>query len=127
VFDRSKGMSEEKRLPLAIRGANELIELLSDQDSVSLIGMGEKPRWLIKDLALKTGRDRINQAIGDIKPERDPADTALYDAISQAHDYLKETPRHGTQQVIIVISIAKNIEGIYLAKTCLRGLKRRKS
>ena len=111
VFDRSRSMSQGKRLPRAKRGASDLIALLADQDSVSLVGMSDKPGWIIKDLSLTTGRDRIHQAIWDIKPETESADTALYDTIGQAYDYLEKTPRQGTQRIIIVLSVAEDIEG----------------
>ncbi|MCI0442705.1 VWA domain-containing protein [bacterium] len=101
VFDTSGSMKEEDRIIHAREGASALLEILSDDDSFSLLPFSSIPAWAFRNTALKSGRTTAMSRIQAMFPS---GGTALYDAISLAYDDLSKNPQTNRISAIVVLT-----------------------
>jgi VWFA-related protein len=95
VLDSSDSMSGE-RINQARRALDELLNRLQDrEDETCLFSFDEEPRLL---QGWTTDRDVIRRALRDVDPS---GRTALYDAVSQAVDYVS-TGRHRKKALLVI-------------------------
>ncbi len=95
VLDSSDSMSGE-RMNQARRALDELLSRLRDrEDEVCLFSFDEEPRLL---QGWTTDRDAIRRALRNVDPT---GRTALYDAVSQAVDYVS-TGRHRKKALLVI-------------------------
>jgi len=95
VLDSSDSMSGE-RMTQARRALDELLNRLRDrEDEVCLSSFDEEPRLL---QGWTTDRDAIRRALRNVDPT---GRTALYDAVSQAVEYVS-TGRHRKKALLVI-------------------------
>lgn len=84
VFDTSGSMKEGDRMPNAREGALQLLTMLHDHDSFSLLPFSDRPTWVLEGSEVGKSRDEARQRISGLFPE---GGTALYDAIAAAYEH----------------------------------------
>ena len=100
AIDVSGSMQGEK-IDNAKLGAKQLIDLLDKEDSLSLMSFNDQVAWAGQGLSVATGRQKAAQTVDSYFAGNE---TALYDAISQAHRYLTEKAGGDRIAAIIVLS-----------------------
>src|SRR5262249_9825014 len=85
VFDTSGSMNEDQKIQNAREGAKQLVSLLGDNDSFSLLPFSSQWSWASQDIFMKQGRTESLQTINSLFAE---GQTALYDSISTAYAHL---------------------------------------
>jgi Ca-activated chloride channel family protein len=102
VFDQSESMGwEAGKLENAKAGAKEIVKGLGDDDSMGLLVFCENLHWKNRGTKLKEGREELAQAVDAIKAV---GQTALYDAIADAHRQLKATAGPDEMTAIVVLT-----------------------
>ena len=101
VFDTSGSMKENRKMPNAQNGAKQLINMLDGADYLSLLPFDTQPVWSGKDMLMSSSRDSATEMIGSFIPG---GDTALYDAIDQAYQYLLENIKSDRISAIVVLT-----------------------
>jgi Ca-activated chloride channel family protein len=102
VLDTSGSMNDNGKIQNAREGAKQLVNLLSDNDRLSLLPFNSQVTWANQDVPIKTGRDQLAQTIGSLFAQ---SGTALYDAIDTAYQYLlpQSEAREGDSILSIVV------------------------
>jgi Ca-activated chloride channel family protein len=101
VFDRSGSMNFGGKLTNAKRGAREVVGMLGDEDSLALLTFSDKPAWVNRGVLMKDGRKEMEERIGGILAD---GETALYDSIASAYDFLQEKPDPAVISAIVVLT-----------------------
>src|SRR5262249_41531373 len=109
VFDRSGSMNAGGKLSNAKKGARQVVKLLGDQDSLGLLTFSDNRDLPITFYKLgakaegteKTGRETLDRKIDGLFAD---GETALYDSIEAAHDFLEKNPEPNTITAIIVLT-----------------------
>ena len=85
VLDTSGSMNEEQKMQNAREGAKQLVSMLDESDTFSLLPFSTRMNWAFQDLPVKTGRQRAEQTISGLFAD---GGTALYDSIDAAYKHL---------------------------------------
>jgi Ca-activated chloride channel family protein len=86
VFDTSGSMNEDQKIQNAREGAKQLVSLLTDNDTFSLLPFNNNLSWASQDVALKQGRTQSLETIGSLFAS---GGTALYDSIAAGYAHLQ--------------------------------------
>lgn len=100
VIDVSNSMFGQE-LEAAKSGAGQLVDLLGDDDRVSLLAFSDHLHWLAQGLQLATDRPRAHAAIDALHID---GMTSLYDAIAEAGSYLTAHPSPDMITAMVVLS-----------------------
>ena len=87
VLDTSGSMNDNGKIQNAREGAKQLVNLLSDNDRLSLLPFNSRASWASQDLQIKTGRGDLIRAIDSLFAG---GGTALYDSIDMGYQHLLE-------------------------------------
>jgi len=101
VLDTSGSMNDEEKMPNARAGAAELIDLLDDQDTLSLLPFSTRLNWAGQGLEMKDSRAKAKATVSALVAD---GETALYDAIAAARQYLIDHPDPGKISAIVVLT-----------------------
>jgi Ca-activated chloride channel homolog len=101
ALDVSGSMNREDRIGNARAGALELIDLLSDDDTFSLLTFNSRPTWLLKGASVRELRAEIRATISSLTAD---GGTALYDAAAEAHAYLQSLDNDQSITAVVVLS-----------------------
>ncbi len=101
VLDTSGSMTSSQKMANAKEGALQLLNMLGEQDTFSLLPFNTKPSWAIQGEQVKEGREAARKKIQSLFAG---GGTALYDAVSQANGYLGQNPQPGKISAIVVLS-----------------------
>jgi Ca-activated chloride channel homolog len=85
VLDTSGSMNEEQKMKNAREGAKQLVSMLDDSDTFSLLPFSTRMNWAFQDLPVKTERERAEQTVSGLFAD---GGTALYDSIDAAYKHL---------------------------------------
>jgi Ca-activated chloride channel homolog len=85
VFDVSGSMNEDNRLVNARDGAKQLVNMLGDEDQLSLVPFSDDTRWVTRQEPLKTGRAPAMNLLGGLIAD---GGTRLYDSIDSANSFI---------------------------------------
>jgi len=85
VLDTSGSMNEEQKMQNAREGAKQLVSMLDDSDTFSLLPFSTRMNWAFQDLPVKTERERAEQTVSGLFAD---GGTALYDSIDAAYKHL---------------------------------------
>jgi Ca-activated chloride channel family protein len=112
VFDTSGSMNEDQKIQNAREGAKQLVSLLGDNDTFSLLPFNSQMSWASQDMAMKQGRARSLTVIDSLFAH---GGTALYDSISAAYDHLLERqngdPAHDSRiRAVVVLTDGEDTE-----------------
>jgi len=84
----------------AKEGARQLIQLLGDDDTFSLLPFNSQSYWLVQDTALKDGRQPALDKVNSLFPS---GRTALYDSIGLASQHFSGRPADNRRIDAIVV------------------------
>jgi Ca-activated chloride channel family protein len=101
ALDVSGSMAEEDKLASALVGAEQLVEMLGDEDSLSLLVFNDQLQWAFKDARLEEERDQVATVLASLFAS---GGTALFDAIGDAHEYLSGARRPDRISAVVVLS-----------------------
>jgi len=102
VFDTSGSMNEEEKIQNARNGAKQLVSLLTDNDTFSLLPFSSTMSWASQDLPMKTGRTQTVQVIDSLFAS---GGTALYDSINVGYQHLLERQKSGAGSKIRAVVV----------------------
>ena len=103
VIDTSGSMKGDK-IQNARQGALQLLDMMNDRDTLSLLTFNSQPRWtVLKQVSLSKGRELARKQINGLFPG---GQTALYDAIDVAVQDLRQqmAKEPGKIAAIVVLS-----------------------
>ncbi len=81
AIDISFSMNRDEKLVNARKAAIEMVERLGENDTLTLLVFNDRVKTVLKEVPLKTGRQKIIKAIEGLKAK---GSTALYDAVIEA-------------------------------------------
>jgi len=102
VLDTSGSMNDNGKIQNAREGAKQLVNLLSDNDRLSLLPFNSRANWASQDLAIKTGRGDLLHTVDSLFAG---GGTALYDSIDMAYQHLLEQNSGGDPNSILSIVV----------------------
>lgn len=101
ALDVSGSMKEGGKWDAARAGAKAFLQLLGDQDHVSVVAFNDTVRWVTRDQPLRDVRDALLQQLDGMFAD---GGTALYDAIGGGLTHLRERRAQGRIQAVVVLS-----------------------
>ncbi len=101
VLDKSGSMKADGRMNGARDGAIEMLKMLNDKDSVSILSFDDKLGWMVQNGAVATERAKLQQRVKALFPG---GGTALYDATLAAHEYLQQNKQPGSISAVVVLT-----------------------
>ncbi len=101
VLDISGSMSQGGKINGAKKGALEMVNMLGDEDTVSLMVFNNRITWLDKSVKVSAGRPKMARRIKGLFPG---GGTALYDATNVAFDYLQKNRIKDTVSAVVVLT-----------------------
>jgi Ca-activated chloride channel family protein len=101
VFDTSGSMKQDNRMGGAKAGAVELLKMLGEDDTLSLLPFSSQPRWAKRDVAIRDGRTQAIDLVNNLIPD---GGTALYNSIDEAYRYLQDNPQPGRIAAVVVLT-----------------------
>ncbi|HEY2585664.1 MAG TPA: VWA domain-containing protein [Tepidisphaeraceae bacterium] len=107
VFDTSGSMQDENKLPNAKASALQLLSMLADADTISLLPFSSDMRWSGRNLSLATQR---SQAVATINALIADGGTRLYDSIDAAYAYLVNHPQPDRISAVVVLTDGQDTE-----------------
>jgi Ca-activated chloride channel family protein len=103
VLDRSGSMNDDDKLINARKGCFNIIEALGDGDTMGILTFSDDLKWVSKGQTLRDKQDRA-VLVEALKKVRADGETALYDAVAEAHRHLQETKKAGEITAIVVLT-----------------------
>jgi Ca-activated chloride channel family protein len=101
VLDTSGSMNDEGKIQSAREGAKQLVDLLSENDRLSLLPFSSQVNWAKQDIPIKNGKDLLNGTISSLFAG---GGTALYDAIDAGYQHLQaDRSQHGEDSILSVV------------------------
>lgn len=100
VLDTSGSMNEEQKMVNARQGANQLVSLLDDADTFSLLPFSTHLNWAFQDLPVKTQRQKAEDTISSLFAD---GGTELYDSIDAAYKHLLDKGEKNDQIRAVVV------------------------
>ncbi|HWY67846.1 MAG TPA: extracellular solute-binding protein [Terriglobales bacterium] len=85
VLDTSGSMNEDQKMQNAREGAKQLVSMLDDSDTFSLLPFSTRMNWAFQDLPVKTERQHATDTVSSLFAD---GGTALYDSIDAAYKHL---------------------------------------
>jgi len=102
VLDTSGSMNDNGKIQNAREGAKQLVNLLSDNDSLSLLPFNSHASWATQDLPIKTGKPDLLRAIDSLFAS---GGTALYDSINMGYQHLLDESQGGDPDAILSVVV----------------------
>lgn len=100
ALDISGSMKGAKLINARV-GAVRFLDALGDADNVSLLTFNHRLNWLARGLSLRTDRQPVKKKIKNLFAS---GNTALYDTIADAHQYLEQHPQLEKIAAVVVLS-----------------------
>ena len=120
VMDVSGSMKKNKRIDYARNAALKLIDLMGDQDRFSLLTFNNDTHWKLLDVDMSNGRDEARDAIRQLQPG---GATALYDAVTAAHDHLRKHPDPERIAAVVVLTDGADTRSLTKPGVMLRKVR----
>jgi Ca-activated chloride channel family protein len=109
VFDTSGSMQDNGKMPNAKSGAKQLIAALDAADHLSILPFSSTWNWAVKDLSVSREREA---AAGIVDSLFASGETALYDSIAQAYQYLQSNRTQDKISAIVVLTDGEDNKSI---------------
>ena len=100
VLDTSGSMVEEQKMQNAREGAKQLVSMLDDSDTFSLLPFSTRMNWAFQDLPVKTERQHAEDTISSLFAD---GGTELYDSIDAAYQHLLQKSSKNDQIRAVVV------------------------
>jgi Ca-activated chloride channel family protein len=100
VLDTSGSMNDDRKMENAKDGAKQLVSLLADNDTFSLLPFNSTFNWASQDVVMKDARELATQTVGSLFAQ---GGTALYDSIDAAYQHLLARRQGGSKILAVVV------------------------
>ncbi|PWT94434.1 MAG: VWA domain-containing protein [Acidobacteria bacterium] len=101
VFDTSGSMKDENKIASARTGSLQLLSMLGDEDTFSLLPFSSTSNWSIRSSVLKSTRPNVDQTLRSLFPS---GGTALYDAIDSGYQYALQNQQPNRISAVVVLT-----------------------
>ncbi len=101
VLDVSGSMTEENKIRFAKQGAQKLVAMLGENDTLSILPFNHVVTWAMQDKTMSEGRKQAQLTIDSLFAA---GGTALYDAILTAHRAMKASPQADRISALVVLT-----------------------
>jgi Ca-activated chloride channel family protein len=102
VIDISGSMADDGKLVNAKKGARELLSMLGERDSVSLLVFNGKLYWKDRDVDMtEEGRKAMSETIASLRAD---GKTSLYDAVDAAYSHLADKGEKDRIGAVVVLT-----------------------
>jgi Ca-activated chloride channel homolog len=101
LLDTSGSMREENRIANAKTGAADLVNMLGNYDTLSVVSFNNRVSTIVPATVLEQGRSTSLRAVEGLFAD---GGTALYDAIAKAHADLSQQPDDSKISALVVLS-----------------------
>jgi Ca-activated chloride channel homolog len=101
AVDVSGSMDEQNKIAAARDGAGAFVSALGDRDEVALLTFNSQVAWPMPQTPVGPARQRLLGLIGGLFAD---GGTALYDAVSRAHESLVRSPEPSRISAVVVLS-----------------------
>lgn len=101
AVDVSGSMNEDNKIGNAREGAKQLVELLGNDDTFSMLTFNDKPTWALRDARVGIARADAAGRAGGLLAN---GGTALYDAVGVAFSHVENAPPDEKIVAIVVLS-----------------------
>ncbi len=101
VMDTSGSMRKDQRIQNARAGAQQLLEMLGDEDVFSFLAFSNRQVWLAEEVRLKDERAKLSAQAGSLMAD---GGTALFDSVSAAFTHLQQRQKPDRISAIIVLT-----------------------
>ncbi len=101
AVDVSGSMNNDNKIGNAREGAKQLVELLGDDDTFSLLTFNDQAAWALTDAKIGTSRADAARRAGGLLAN---GGTALYDAVDAAFSHVENAPPDEKIVAIVVLS-----------------------
>jgi Ca-activated chloride channel family protein len=101
AVDVSGSMNEDSKIGNAREGAKQLVELLSNEDTFSLMTFNESVSWALTDAKIATARPEATRVASGLLAN---GGTSLYDAVDAAFSHVENAPPDEKIVAIVVLS-----------------------
>jgi len=100
VLDTSGSMNEQEKMQNAREGAKQLVSMLDDSDTFSLLPFSTRMNWAFQDLPVSTQRQKAEDTIASLFAD---GGTELYDSIDAAYKHLLDKGSKNDQIRAVVV------------------------
>ncbi len=100
VLDTSGSMNDDRKMENAKQGAQQLVNLLSAQDQLSLVPFNANIAWATTDAPVGTNRGKLT---GTVDTFFASGGTALYDSIDAAYQHLLQQQNSQQNRILSVV------------------------
>lgn len=108
VLDTSGSMNEEQKMQNAREGAKQLVSMLDDSDTFSLLPFSTRMNWAFQDLPVKTQRQKAEDTISSLFAD---GGTELYDSIDAAYKHLLDKgSKNDSIRAVVVLTDGADTE-----------------
>ncbi len=111
VIDTSGSMSEENRIVNARKSAIAFLEMMGEQDTLSLMTFNNKLTWIVKNANIGAQREAIRGQLNALIAQ---GGTALYDATQTAYQELIAHPHPDKISAVVVLSDGADTNSRYV-------------
>lgn len=108
VLDTSGSMNEQEKMQNAREGAKQLVSMLDDSDTFSLLPFSTRMNWAFQDLPVSTQRQKAEDTISSLFAD---GGTELYDSIDAAYKHLLDKgPKSDQIRAVVVLTDGADTE-----------------
>jgi len=120
VMDTSGSMNDGGRIENARKGAAQMLRLMKDDDTFSLLSFNSRLTWAMRSQPLNQGRATAEKTIGSLWAN---GGTALYDAILAAHEDLQKTPDNEKISAVVVLTDGQDTNSKTALETLMKAIR----
>jgi Ca-activated chloride channel family protein len=120
VIDVSGSMKDEQKLKYAREGARQFVTMMKDEDTLSLLTFNNKLSWARKSVALKNGREKLNEQLDSLLAE---GGTALYDAVHEAYQFMSRRAAPDRICAVVVLTDGEDTDSNMKLNELLQRIK----
>ena len=120
VFDTSGSMRDDNKLVSARAGALQLLSMLADDDTLSLLPFSSDMRWSGRNMRMGDSRllaeTTINLLVAD-------GGTRLYDSIDEAYRHLAQHPQPDRISAVVALTDGQDTESVLKLPELLKRIR----
>ncbi len=120
VMDTSGSMNDGGRIENARKGAAQMLRLMKDEDTFSLLSFNSRLTWAMRSQPLTQGRTLAEKTIASLWAN---GGTALYDAILAAHEDLQKAPDNEKISAVVVLTDGQDTNSKTALETLMKAIR----
>lgn len=120
VMDTSGSMNDGGRIENARKGAAQMLRLMKDEDTFSLLSFNSRLTWAMRSQPLNQGRAMAEKTIASLWAN---GGTALYDAILAAHEDLQKTLDNEKISAVVVLTDGQDTNSKTALETLMKAIR----